>query len=277
MGRLGWDPMIADKNTEAILENLKELGFTEYEGKVYICLISEHPLSAYSISKASGVPHSRVYDITRRLIKRGFVTSKGTSPELFSPLAPEEMINRIIKKNEKVTDKLKKQLASINFIPDFDPVWNISDSTEVMEIACRIIDESKETLFLGVWNEELEILEPSLRRASERGVKVYVLVYGYIKLDFGIVQYHSMDKLEDDEEVGHSLDLVSDGKECLTGGLGAVVPCHIVWTRHKGLINSIEGYIIHDFYIAEVISSLGEETEKLFGKNFKKLREKYSY
>ncbi len=58
---------MSDKSMDTILSNLKELGFTEYEAKVYMSLINEHPLSAYNVSKNSGVPHSRVYDITRYL------------------------------------------------------------------------------------------------------------------------------------------------------------------------------------------------------------------
>ena len=269
--------MITQKESESILENLKDLGFTEYEGKVYLCLITEHPLSAYSISKASGVPHSRVYDITRRLIKKGFVTSKGTNPELFSPLAPEEMINRIKEENEKVTEHLRTQLSNIRFSADFDPVWNLSGPAEVIETAGRIIDEAKTTIFIGIWDEELEVLEPFLRKASNRGVKVSILLYGTAKPDFGVLCYHSIEKLEDIQKVGRSLDLVSDGEVCLTGSLGALEPCQTVWTRNKGLIKSIEGYIIHDFYIAEVSRYLGDKADEIFGSNFMKLRKKYGH
>ena len=62
---------------DIILNNFKELGFTEYEGKVYLSLLSNHPSSASNISNYSGVPHSRVYDVTRRLIKKGYAVSQG--------------------------------------------------------------------------------------------------------------------------------------------------------------------------------------------------------
>ena len=269
--------MMNFKESAPILENLKDLGFTEYEGKVYLCLITEHPLSAYSISKVSGVPHSRVYDITRRLIKKGFVTSKGTNPELFSPLAPEEMIVRIRKENELVTDQLKKQLSNIHFKADFDPVWNLNDRDEVLETSQRIIRQTKTNLFIGIWDEELEVMEDSLKKASNQGVKVNILLYGEAEPDFGILCYHSIEKLEDIEVVGRSLDLVSDGDVCLTGSLGARKPCQTVWTRNKGLIKSIEGYIIHDFYIAEMSRFLGDKTDEIFGRNFAKLRKKYGH
>ena len=40
---------------------------------------------------------------------------------------------------------------------------------------------------------------------------------------------------------------------------------------------TIEGFIIHDFYIAEVSNYLGDSIDEMFGKNFEKLRKKYGH
>jgi sugar-specific transcriptional regulator TrmB len=272
----GWIEM-SDKTMDSILSNLKDLGFTEYEGKVYMALINEHPLSAYTVSKNSSVPHSRVYDITRRLIKKGYVTSKGTNPELFSPISPEELISRLKRDNSRLTEDLKKQMESIKFTADFDPVWNLSGRTEALEMALQLIKESEKIIFVGLWEHELEFLEKALRKAEKREVKIYILLYGDTNPDFGEVYHHSTENLEDINEVGRSLDLVVDSTVCITGSLGASSPCQSVWTRNKGLIKSIEGYIIHDFYIAEVSNYLGDTVDEIFGRHFEKLRKKYGH
>ncbi|MCP4159893.1 MAG: TrmB family transcriptional regulator [Deltaproteobacteria bacterium] len=262
---------------ESILSNLKELGFTEYEGKVYMALINEHPLSAYNVSKNSGVPHSRVYDITRRLIKKGYVTSKDTNPELFSPISPEELISCLRRDNSKLTDNLKHQFDSIRFTADFDPVWNLAGRSEAIEMAEQLVMEAEHTIFVGLWDQEMDQLEKVLRESEKRGVKINILLYGKGKPDFGEVYYHSIEKLEDIKIVGRSLDLVIDSTVCITGSLGGISACQAVWTRNKGLIKSIEGYIIHDFYIAEVNNYLGDTVDEIFGRNFEKLREKYGH
>jgi len=268
---------MSDKTFESILSNLKDLGFTEYESKVYVSLINEHPLSAYNVSKNSGVPHSRVYDITRRLIKKGYVTSKGTNPELFSPISPEELISRLRRDNSKLTDDLKHQLESIKFTADFDPVWNLSGRTEALEMGEQLIAEAEKNIFVGLWDQEFDFLEKAFKKAEKRGVKIHILLYGEAKPDFGDVYYHSIENLEDITIVGRSLDLVIDSTVCITGSLGGVEPCQAVWTRNKGLIKSIEGFIIHDFYIAEVSTYLGDRVDDIFGKNFEKLRKKYGH
>lgn len=268
---------MSDKAIESILSNLKDLGFTEYEGKVYMSLINEHPLSAYNVSKNSGVPHSRVYDITRRLIRKSYVTSKGTNPELFSPISPEELISRLKRDNTKLTNDLKQQMDSIKFTADFDPVWNLAGHMEALEMAEQLIEEADKDIFVGIWEQELESLKNSFQKAEKRGVKIHILLYGEGTPEFGEVYYHSTENLEDITVVGRSLDLIIDSTVCITGSLGGTSPCQAVWTRNKGLIKSIEGFVIHDFYIAEVSEYLGDKVDEIFGKNFEKLRKKYGH
>jgi thiamine monophosphate kinase len=96
-------------------------------------------------------------------------------------------------------------------------------------------------------------------------------------LDFGEVFYHSIENLEDEQPDGTTLDIVIDSKVCVTGHLGDTKACEAVWTKNKGLIKSIEGYLIHDFFIAEIDKKFGNEIDKAFGPNLAKLRKKYDH
>ncbi|MDM8536846.1 helix-turn-helix domain-containing protein [Desulfobacterales bacterium HSG17] len=262
---------------EIILNNFKALGFTEYEGKVYLSLLEHHPSSAYNISQNSGVPHSRVYDITRRLIKKGYAISQGTNPEVYSPISPEELIGTLKRDNARLTGELKEQLEAINFESDFDPVWNLSRKKEVLELAFELIESAKEEIYIGLWDAELAIFKDILHQCHNKGVKVYTLIYGNMKLTFGNVFYHSIVNTEDVEINGTTLDLVIDSKVCITGTLGGSKACQVVWTRNKGLIKSIEGYLTHDFFISEIGKKFGSEIYKAFGHNLEKLRKKYEH
>lgn len=262
---------------ETILNNFKALGFTEYEGKVYLSLLKNHPSSAYKISQDSSVPHSRVYDITRRLIKKGYVVSQGANPEVYSPISPAELIDSLKRDNTRLTDDLQAQLDTIKFESDFDPVWNLSVKKEALELSIELINSAQKEIFIGLWDEELKLFKDSLRRRHDEGVKVFVLIYGNSKLDFGNVFYHSIDNTGDKKSDGSTLDLVIDSTVCLTGNLGGSTSCQAVWTRNSGLIKSIEGYLIHDFFIAEIGKKFGNEIDSAFGVNLEKLRKKYDH
>ncbi|ADK79493.1 TrmB family transcriptional regulator [Sediminispirochaeta smaragdinae] len=261
---------------EETLSYFKEMGFTEYEAKVYLSLLAEHPASAYTISQNSGVPHSRVYDVTRRLIKQGLAASSGTKPELFSPLSPGELIEKLRREYEVFTDELEKRLTSGNFISDFDPVWNLPNRSKAIELAKDLIGRAKSTIYIGIWQEELGAFERVLRKAEKQGVKVYMLLYGEEKPSFGEVYLHETENMDSYSELGHTLDCTVDSTWCITGTLGGQLPCQIVWTKNRGLVQSIQSYISHDFYLAELHHHFGDQIDRLFGKNLTRLRKKFS-
>ncbi len=263
-------------DVEDTLAYFKEMGFTEYEAKIYLSLLAEHPASAYTISQNSGVPHSRVYDVTRRLIKRGIAVSSGTKPELFSPLSPDELMEKLRREYEVFTDELEKRLASGQFVSDFDPVWNLPNAEKAFEMARDLIGRAEESIYIGLWDREEALLEKDLRKAARRGVKVYMLLYGEKKPDFGEVYLHETENMESYSELGHTLDCTVDSTWCITGTLGGNLPCQIVWTKNRGLVQSIQSYITHDFYLAELHNHFGDQFDQLYGKNLAKLRRKFS-
>ena len=261
---------------DKLLGTFKQLGFTEYEAKVYLSLLGNHPASAYTVSQASGVPHSRVYDILRRLTEKGCAQPVGENPRRYSPLSPENLVRYLDKKNRELTRELDEELKKTAFNSDFDPVWNLKDSDEAFETTRELIGQAEDKIWIGIWEEDLPRLEEELKKAENRGVDVLVLLYGSKKLDFGKVYHHSVYLFEAD--IRRSLDCVVDSRTCVTGLLGGSSrPCQIVWTNNSGLIHSIEGYIMHDFYIAEIMEEYGEDFLNKFGDNLVKLREKFEF
>ena len=260
---------------EHIISDLMEAGFIEYEAKVYLSLLQNHPASAYTISQNSGVPHSRVYDICRRLKKKGYAVTSGTNPETFSPLSPTELVEKIKRDSQKLTDKLTVNLQSFTFFSDFDPVWNLPNRKESLAKTQEIIGDAKQVIYIGLWSEEFDLLGPSLRDAHNRGVTVFMLIYGNIEVDFGEYYFHHRDHMEEVYDKGRSIDCAVDREICITGILGEPAKTEVVWTRNPGLVNSIESYIIHDFYLAEVDKVFAKEIDSTFGSNLYKLRDKF--
>jgi sugar-specific transcriptional regulator TrmB len=263
------------KSFDELIPLFKGLGITEYEAKVYLSLLSSHPASAYTISQHSGVPHSRVYDVTRRLIERGLVASTGTKPEMFSALAPEAMVDKLETEYKQYTQELERHIREFDFSPDFDPVWNLTNREDVMSKVVSAIEKAQRRIFIGVWDAELPEVEPQLRRAHERGVNVYMLLYGEAVPDFGTVYTHSTEQMPRYDELGRTLDCTVDSSWCITGVLGNTAPCRVMWSQNRGLVLTIESYIKHDFYLAELYSQYEEDVERLYGKNLSALRRKF--
>jgi len=270
---------------------LERLGMTQYEAKVYLALLAEHPATAYTISRHSGVPHSRVYEVARRLIAKDLVIQADTDPERFSPIPPDDLIDKLVVDHDRAVEGLRDQLDRVSFRSDFEPVWTVPGRVEVLEKAREIIGTAKERIYVGIWDEELEELIDVLRGTAAGGVEIVFLIYGEMRVDVGSVFYHSTDAITDRGQLGRSIDIVVDSRVALSGRLGRdardaaaggpgngnPASCQVVWTKNQGLINAIEGYIIHDFYLAEIFQVLGDEIEDVFGKNMTDLRRRYRH
>lgn len=63
-----------------LLLDLKQLGFTEYEARVYFQLLLQSPATAYEVAKASGVPRPNTYNALEALSQRGGRSSRKRKP-----------------------------------------------------------------------------------------------------------------------------------------------------------------------------------------------------
>lgn len=91
-------------------QQLKELGLSEYESKVYIALVREGTLTGIKISKASSVPQGKIYETLYRLMEKGFVTVMNAKPKLFKAIDPEIALKQYIKSKKENLEELEKNL-----------------------------------------------------------------------------------------------------------------------------------------------------------------------
>ena len=91
-------------------QELKELGLSEYESKVYIALVREGTLTGIKASKASGVPQGKIYYILHGLAEKGFVTIMNAKPKLFRAIDPEIALKQYIKSKKEHLEELEKNL-----------------------------------------------------------------------------------------------------------------------------------------------------------------------
>jgi len=96
---------------------LKELGLTEYEIKVYLTLLNEGSKKGGEISKISKVPHGKTYESLESLEKKGFVSVFPVKPKLFAAVKPEIAVknysNIKISSIKKLEEDLIKNLRAV--------------------------------------------------------------------------------------------------------------------------------------------------------------------
>ncbi|RJS50107.1 TrmB family transcriptional regulator [Bacillus sp. PK3_68] len=262
---------------ENILEILKNLNFTEYEGKAYLTLLEESPLTGYAVAKNSGVPRSRIYEVLDSLTMRGdILVSPGNTPQ-YTPVPAKELIKSRRMKAEENFEMAEKSLAEFErSANDRENIWNITGRNEILDKVKACIVSAKKRILLEIWKEEFEELESELRQAAKRGVNVTVIAYGEIVSDFANVYHHYMGHEITEEYGGRWLVISGDDSEVVAGIVSLEKDSRAAWTMHVGLVMPITEFMIHDLYLMEIMEKHKDLLEESFGKNLVNLRRKFS-
>ena len=99
----------------SLINKLQNFGLNQYEAKAYVSLLSIGTSNAYSISKASGIPRSRIYDILESLTNSGVVMFEETSDNVknYTALPAEVFLERIREEWSSNYDDVEKELRLI--------------------------------------------------------------------------------------------------------------------------------------------------------------------
>ena len=100
-----------------ILANLRDLGFTDYEAKVYLALVKDSPATAYEISHNSGVPRPNTYSSLKTLASRGAVMPVSENPARYVPQAPDQLFGSIASQTQELCDTVASDLSRLESAP----------------------------------------------------------------------------------------------------------------------------------------------------------------
>ncbi len=84
-----------------------KLGLSDYALNAYISLTSNHPVNGSQLSRQSGIPRARIYDVLETLIAKGFVIE--SSKSMYTPIPSKEFIRRLRQDFEDVFSSLEKK------------------------------------------------------------------------------------------------------------------------------------------------------------------------
>jgi sugar-specific transcriptional regulator TrmB len=93
---------------EDVVHELINIGFTEYDARVYNALLHQKLLSAKEISKFGGIPRGRVYDVLEHLIQGGFCVTVPGAVKKFKAVNPEIAINSLIEQRRKKENEMRE-------------------------------------------------------------------------------------------------------------------------------------------------------------------------
>jgi len=171
--------------SETLTAKLQTLGFSEYEAKAYIALVSLGSPTAYEISDFTEVPYPKVYSVLAKLEKRGLVEVSRGRPMRFRALPLKQALTTI---KDSIIDRL--ELATQKALEELEPIhktistrqalgtWNIVGKRNVINKLKEILEYARTEILLSfpdVENSLLDSMTPILKRAKKRGVSIKLL------------------------------------------------------------------------------------------------------
>ncbi len=267
--------MVVNKTMKTIVSRLLSLGFSEYEGKAYIALLKENPLTAYEISKKSGIPSSKIYEVVKRLESRQIVQSiHGERSMMFIPTSPDEFIERFRRATEDNLEDVQAELNRFKVTMDTRYTWHINDYDGLILKAKRMLDTSKHTVLFSIWPSETGVLAESIKKTGARGVQIAIVHYGATNIKFGQLYRHPVDDTIYAQDDSRGFTLVADSKEVLMGRLyGSEIEA--IWSMNKGFVMMAEDYVKHDIYVMKIMERFDPLMREKFGFRYEKLRDVY--
>ena len=228
--------------------HLSNLGLSDYAIRTYLALLRDHPVNGSQLSKRSGIPRARIYDVLRTMKTRGFVAE--TEKGLFVPMPPDELIALLRRNHETDLKRLEALIEEAQTPRDHDFIWTVSGYDRVMDKARSMIDSASREIYIRLFSTEASRLLAELHQAEKRGVSVKCIFMDPHPTAFAIQVVHPQHELVEKRLGGRTFDLVIDKTEYIGGIFPATASdnCQINWGRNQAFVIAGRDSLRHDFF-----------------------------
>ncbi len=240
-----------------LIDQLTALGLTEYESKVYLALLRDHPATGYQISKTAGVPRSMVYEALGRLEARGAALS---TPEekatLYRPVPPTTLLDRFEQETRNRVANLRGQLEPLYNRQDEGRLWNFSGRKEALQYAAELIVSARHELMLVLSDADVAELGDLLVGADERGVHLGIILTGQAPFAVGQVVRHPQRETEL-HRMQETLIVVADEREFLIASGHATTSATV--TTNANMVLIARQFIWMELFAQRIFARLGND------------------
>jgi len=168
-----------------MIEDLKRIGLTEYEAKVYLALIKLRNATGGQISKESKVPHGKTYESLISLSEKRLITIIPVEPKMFKLIEPkrglENLVNAKASSLQETEKTILSQIEKIKYLPKeetFKKLEVYSGVKKQFEIATEMIASARKQILIVSRGEKVpnSILQAT-KRFTDKGADFKIIVY----------------------------------------------------------------------------------------------------
>ncbi|USK60790.1 TrmB family transcriptional regulator [Peribacillus asahii] len=247
---------------ENIVQQLKKLGFNEYEAKSYVSLVKQGTVTAYQVSKDSGIPRARVYDVLGNLVEKGIVLKEEINNNTqYSPLPVEIFLKKAQsdwQSNYEIVSDSLKQLELTDKKPD-NRVMTLKDRETIISYCQVLLKKAEKRVVISMWDDMYDVLKEDLKEAAAR-----VTVQGitlHVENPVKHVDVHRTTPFTEATSSEHWFILSIDAKEMIYGP-SFKERCMAFYTDDPIHIYLLEDYIWHDVLVNRLVQRSQDDLQQ---------------
>lgn len=246
---------------QLLFDKLQKLGLNLYEAKAYASLLQIGTTNAYKVSKESGIPRARIYDVLETLTKRGLamVEESSENARLYTPVPSNVFLEKTKKEWENDFEDITIALRELEMEANKQDIYvfTVKGKENIISYCRQLLKEASRYVMISMWNEMYELLLPELEKCQKRGCKVLGVCHNVQNPIDGIESHHN-GKYHDMPENLHWFILSVDGRKQLYG-YSAETDRDAFYTEDISHIYLLEDYIMHDIVINRFVSDKESE------------------
>jgi HTH-type transcriptional regulator, sugar sensing transcriptional regulator len=256
------------------LNGLRQLGFTDYEARIYVQLLKLSPATAYEVSKAASVPRANAYAALEALAQRGAVLPVNEEPRRYVAAAPKTLFENISRQTRALCSDLSTELSA--FAPPHQDsyVWTVHGDIAVQDRIETMIAGGRRSIWIKAADDMIRRHKASLQKAAARGVSLIIILFGKDADEFRFndncrVYIHESDGTRMGT-ADNLLTIAVDHNKMLTANMeGDVIAAY---TGCPPIVTMALSLIRHDLYIAEIFLRFGHQIDDAFGPYLRDIR-----
>ena len=256
---------------------LNRIGLTDAEAKVYLSLLQNGNLSGYEASKLSSVPRSKIYNVLESLIIKGFALfTEIENNNRYVAVAINEVSEKIKYETNHTLEELEEELKDYPSKTDMESIWHIKKYSNVFAKCRNIIKNTKEELFLQIWDEDLPQVIEEIKALENQNIHMGIIYYSRsedTKVPLKNFYRHGLAEEKYKEMNGRWITVVSDSREVIFGQIVNENTVEVIWTKSNPMIVMAKEYVRHDMYFYKSADKFKDIMEKELGKDFAKVRD----
>lgn len=245
-----------------LIQQLKNMNFNEYEAKAYISLVKQGTVTAYQVSKDSGVPRSRIYEILDVLVEKGIVIKEEIDESIqYSPLPVDVFLQKVQSSWIQNFQDISVSLKEVEKIENLSTnrVMTLKDPEMIISYCQTLLKKAKKRIIISMWDDMYDVLKEDLEEAAKhidiKGLTIHV------NNPVSTIETHRPTQFTEALTSEHWFILSIDAQEMIYGP-SLEARNLAFYTNDPVHIYLLEDYIWHDVLVNRIVKGSNEDLDR---------------